>query len=104
MLHRHPSRRSFLAAAVGGTSTAVRRKAEPPFARASSEGTPPAGLTVTLRGLPAVEAPGGTLVFSQSDAADMGDYLGEFIHQKCYLQSKGFFNVFFRPDVDGLRQ
>lgn len=47
--------------------------------------------------------PSGTLIFSQSAATDFGDYLGEFVQQRCLVQWQGPWTVFFRPDIDGNR-
>lgn len=48
--------------------------------------------------------PSGTLTFAQAEATDLGDYIGEFVHQRCLVHRQGAWTVFFRPDADGQRQ
>jgi hypothetical protein len=43
------------------------------------------------------------LTFTDSDGVDMGDYVGEFVHQQCRMVVNGNWRVFFRPDRDGKR-
>jgi hypothetical protein len=57
-----------------------------------------AGVSVDL-----VFADGSTLAFSQADATDLGDYRGQFVHQRCLMQRRDAWTVFFRPDADGKR-
>ncbi len=47
---------------------------------------------------------GSEITFNQTEAVDMGDFVSEHVHQKCYMQQKGEWRVFFRPDADGSRK
>ena len=44
--------------------------------------------------------PDGPLTFAEADAVDLGDYVGEFVQQRCLLVRNGAWAVFFRPDAD----
>jgi hypothetical protein len=46
---------------------------------------------------------GTSLTFSQAAARDAGDYVGQFVHQKCFMTRENDWTVFFRPDADHLR-
>ena len=46
---------------------------------------------------------GTSQTFSQATAKDMGDYVGQFVHQKCSMAREGEWTVFFRPDADRSR-
>jgi len=48
-------------------------------------------------------ADGTVLAFSQAMATDLGDYVGKFVRQHCFMHRKGAWTVFFRPDADGRR-
>ena len=50
-----------------------------------------------------LELPTGVLSFSEEVAIDLGDYISEFVHQRCRVQRQGPWVVFFRPDADGTR-
>ena len=41
--------------------------------------------------------------FTQNASEDIGDYVGRFVHQKCFVQHAAEWTVFFRPDADGSR-
>lgn len=43
------------------------------------------------------------LTFDQSLSHDLGNYVGEFVQQRNLMNVQGAWVVFFRPDVDGLR-
>lgn len=58
---------------------------------------PSGGMSVALA------LPGGTLTFSEGVAVDLGDYVGDFVHQHCLAQRQGPWLVFFRWDADGSR-
>src|SRR5574337_453737 len=47
---------------------------------------------------------GSSLAFDSATAKDCGDYVGEFVHQKCSVAVNGPWRAFFRPDADGSRQ
>lgn len=57
------------------------------------------GLSLTL-----TFADGTQRIFAQSSATDLGDFVGEFVHQRCLMAVDGAWRVFFRPDADGSRQ
>ena len=46
---------------------------------------------------------GMPLKFHQLSAANLGDYSGQYVHQRCFMQRSGPWTVFFRPDTDGNR-
>lgn len=46
----------------------------------------------------------GTLIFNQDQAVNLGDYVGQFVHQRCLMQRQGAWTVFFRLDFDNSRQ
>lgn len=49
---------------------------------------------------------GSVAKFTDANAVDMGDFVGEFVHQKCFMALDPAFplwSVFFRPDADGSR-
>lgn len=50
-----------------------------------------------------VLADGTSLTFAQADAVDIGDFVGEFVHQRCLEVVNGNWRVHFRPDADGSR-
>ena len=58
----------------------------------------PLGLGLTLR-----FRDGTSKTFGQASASDIGDYVGPFVHQKCFAERKGEWTVFFRPDADRSR-
>lgn len=60
--------------------------------------TPSGGLSLTL-----ALADGTSLTFAQTDAVDAGDFVGEFVHQRCLVVVNGPWRIFFRPDADGSR-
>lgn len=65
---------------------------------ATREGEAPLTLTLTIDGL--------DYDFTHQGAEDLGDYRGEFVHQKCFRavnEALPYFTVFFRPDADGRR-
>src|SRR3954453_17114700 len=71
----------------------------------SNSPLPSPGLSVRLD-----FADGKSLVFAQSQATDIGDYIGPFVRQKCLRQIasgngdyRDAFLVDFRPDADGKR-
>ncbi len=72
---------------------------------------PPPPPSTTTRQL-AIEINGGpTVVFREDQAVDRGDYVGPFVHQKCFRQIasgngdyRDAFLVDFRPDADGARE
>jgi hypothetical protein len=43
------------------------------------------------------------MTFNLSAAVDAGDYVGQFVHQKCFVVRNREWTVFFRPDADGTR-
>jgi hypothetical protein len=55
----------------------------------------------------ALDFGGGSIaIFSGANAVDKGDFVGEFVHQKCYLAKDQNFpdwRVWLRPDADGTR-
>ena len=67
-------------------------------AQAPSAAPPAAGLALVLH-----FRDGTSRTFSQAAAKDAGDYVGQFVHQKCFRQRQGDWTVFFRPDADGSR-
>jgi hypothetical protein len=63
-------------------------------ARADSESR---DLTITL------SVDSSAITFSDREGIDVGDYVGEFVHQRCRMVVKDNWRVFFRPDADGSR-
>lgn len=59
---------------------------------------PAAGLALVLR-----FHNGASRTFSQAAAKDAGDYVGQLIHQKCFMIREDEWTVFFRPDADRSR-
>jgi hypothetical protein len=57
-----------------------------------------AGLALVLR-----FRDGTSRTFSQDSAKDAGDYVGQFVHQRCFVVQADEWTVFFRPDADGSR-
>src|SRR4051812_38996027 len=102
-------RRAFLTAAAGvGLAPIIARSQQSrvpvvDYLALTSPGSP---LTVSLK-----FTDGKSLTFSQSQAKDIGDYVGPFVRQKCFRQIasgnrdyRDAFLVDFRPDADGKRQ
>ena len=67
-------------------------------AQASATAPSSAGLALVLR-----FRDGTARTFNQAAAKDAGDYIGQFVHQKCFMTRDGEWTVFFRPDADGSR-
>jgi hypothetical protein len=67
-------------------------------AQAQSTAPPAAGLALVLR-----FRDGTSRTFSQAAATDAGDYIGQFVHQKCFMMRDAEWTVFFRPDADRSR-
>lgn len=90
-----PTRRKVLSALglLAGASAGSARAAQPRkvFSRAR--------LSLVLR-----FSDGSSLTFTQAAAKHAGDYVGQFVHQKCFVVRKGDWTVFFRPDADGARE
>ena len=104
-----PITRRFMLGGLGSLlSTTVLAKPETPHAGHghSDPPLPSPGLSVRLD-----FADGKSLVFAQSQATDIGDYVGPFVRQKCLRRIasgngdyRDAFLVDFRPDADGKHQ
>jgi len=102
-----PTRRNVLNALGGlaGASVLGRNAAGAPgsgigaeVAQAPSAASSPAGLVLVLR-----FRDGTSRTFTQAAARDAGDYVGQFVHQKCLVAREDEWTVFFRPDADRSR-
>ena len=104
------SRRRLMGQLAGFTALAITDRAAQGKSNAASgvhagalvaqhPSLPPGALSITLG-----FKDGSRLVFEQSKAADAGDYVGKFVHQKCAIQRQSVWTVFFRPDADGSRE
>jgi len=91
------SRRDFLAGAAAvapGLATDLRRPADAKAA-INTRGA----LTASFN----FHGHATDFFVEESQAEDMGTYLGEFVQQRCLRQLHGPWSVFFRPDVGGGR-
>ncbi len=86
------------ASVLGSNAAAAGSLIGEQIAQAPSLAPSPAGLTLVLR-----FRDGTSRTFSQAAAKDAGDYIGHFVHQKCFMAREDEWTVFFRPDADRSR-
>jgi len=104
------SRRNMMSHLAGLAAIPVIARVWP--ARSSAASAKPEGTFIAqLPSAPAgalsiaLEFKDGTrLFFEQAKATDAGDYVGKFVHQKCFIHRLSVWTVFFRPDADGSRE
>lgn len=90
------SRRSVLSGlGVLASMSVVGRRAG---AQLPPAGLPTAGLALVLR-----FRDGTSRTFSQADAKPVGQYVGQFVRQDCFVVRSDEWTVFFRPDADRTR-
>jgi hypothetical protein len=82
--------------AAGGSSSPIDEKIGQQVPQAAPSG---AGLGLVLR-----FHDGTSRTFDQGSAKDAGDYIGPFVHQKCFVARADEWTVFFRPDADRSRE
>ena len=80
------------------TTGATNSRTTEQVAQAASVAPPAVGLALVLR-----FTDGTSRTFSQTGAREAGDYVGRFVHQKCFISHDDDWTVFFRPDADRSR-
>ena len=80
------------------TTGATNSQISEEVAQAASVAPPSAGLALVLR-----FRDGTSRTFNQTGAKEAGDYVGQFVHQKCFIAHEDDWTVFFRPDANHSR-